>query len=83
MPGNQREIVVRLSHDEALVLFEWLHRSEDQETLSPFEHQAEQVALWNLSALLERALAEPFDPDYRQLVNDARDRLVDSGDHDP
>jgi hypothetical protein len=44
------EVVVRLSADEALVLFDWLHRGEQLRALAPIEHQAEQVALWSLSA---------------------------------
>jgi hypothetical protein len=72
-------VVIELSRDEALVLFEWLHRSEDQDRVSQPEHQAEQVALWNLSALLERALVEPFSQNYRQSVADARERLAGRG----
>ena len=33
------------------------------------------VVLWNLSALLERELREPFDPDYADQVAVARARL--------
>lgn len=73
------DIDIRLSHDEALVLFEWLHRLDDQGSLGLFEHQIEQVALWNLSAHLERELVEPFQPDYRQLLGRARDRLAGTG----
>jgi hypothetical protein len=72
-------VVIQLSRDEALVLFEWLHRSEDEDRVSPPEHHAEQVALWNLSALLEHALVEPFQENYRQSVAEARDRLAGNG----
>jgi hypothetical protein len=34
------------------------------------------VALWNLSAPIERDLVEPFQPDYRQVIDQARDRLA-------
>jgi hypothetical protein len=40
------------------------------------QHEAEQIALGNLSALLERELSEPFRPRYADLVSAARDRLT-------
>ena len=69
-------VVLRLASDEALVLFEWLHRMEDEEGYaSVIEDDAEELALWRLSGLLESELVEPFRPDYRQLVAEARDRV--------
>jgi hypothetical protein len=76
MEVGDHGVAIQLSRDEALVLFEWLHRCEDEDRVSPPEHHAEQVALWNLSALLERALVEPLRQNYRQLVAQARDRLA-------
>jgi hypothetical protein len=54
------DVVARLTYDEALVLLQWLHRSADVDVPAPVEHSSEQVALWNLSALLERELVNPF-----------------------
>jgi hypothetical protein len=71
-----REVVLRLTRDEALVLFELLHHWEDQDRVTQPEHHADQMALWNLSCLLERELIEPFDPAYDRLVNEARTRLA-------
>jgi hypothetical protein len=75
------EVVLRLSRDEALVLFEWLYRTD--ETTNDFadlvEDQAEQRALWNLTCLLERELVEPFSPQYGELVEQTRARLRDEG----
>ena len=65
-----------MTSDEALVLFELLHRWEDADLVSPPQHGGEQVVLWNLSALLERVLVEPFSPDYTRLVSEARSRLT-------
>jgi hypothetical protein len=70
------DVVIRLNHDEALVLYELLHRWEQRGQLTESEHHAEQLALWNLSALLERGLSEPFDPAYRRLISEARMRLA-------
>ena len=42
---------------------------------SVIEDNAEELTLWRLSGLLESELVEPFRPDYRQLVAEARDRV--------
>ncbi len=68
------DVNITLTADEALVLFELLHRSEDSGHVSAPEHQGEQVALWSLSALLERELPESFDAQYGDLVEMARKR---------
>ena len=68
---------VLLSANEALVLFEWLHRVQDQEAALGIEDQAEQRVLWDMSACLERVLVEPFDGNYHQLVSDARAAVRD------
>lgn len=69
------DVTITLTADEALVLFEMLHRWEADEVSQP-QHQGEQVALWNLSALLERVVSEPFRLDYTHLVEQARARLA-------
>lgn len=79
-PGvQQKDVAVKLSHDEALVLFEWLSRTDDLTNHfgGIVEDQAEQRALWNLTALLERAMTDPFRPEYSTLVERARARLRD------
>ncbi len=71
-------IELPLTQDEALVLFEWLGNFNKREY--EFEDQAEQRVLWNLEAMLESELVEPFRPDYRALVAAARERVRDSTD---
>ncbi|GAA2701862.1 hypothetical protein [Actinoplanes palleronii] len=73
---DEHEVTLRLTSDEALVLFDWLHRGEDVDRIVPPDHHGEKVALWNLSALLERELVEPFQHNYRELVDRARVRLA-------
>lgn len=68
MPDN--EICVRFSREEALVLFEWLARVDDAQSL-PIEHPAEQKALWVLEGRLEKQVPV-FSPNYGQLVEEAR-----------
>jgi hypothetical protein len=68
---------LELTADEALVLFEFLSRYGESDTLSVVD-QAEQRALWNLQCLFEKQLVEPLRPDYLAIVAAARDRLRDS-----
>jgi hypothetical protein len=70
------EVLLRLTADEALVLFEWLHRMEETGSYAAVvEDPAETVALWNLLALFERELVEPLQDDYAGMVAAARARL--------
>ncbi|QDT45944.1 hypothetical protein Pan241w_60720 [Gimesia alba] len=69
---------IKLNDDEALVLFELLTRFTEEE-LFGLEDQAEMRVLWNLQAVLESALAEPFLSNYKELLAEARDRLRDKG----
>jgi hypothetical protein len=69
-----RGIKIELDADEGLVLFEYLSRFSDTGKLE-FKDKAEQIVLWNLTCLLEKALVEPFKLNYRQLLQEARDRL--------
>ena len=67
-------IMLEFSRDEALVLFEFLSRFSDSDSLA-LEDQAEEVALWGLTNKLESVLVEPFSNDYVELLTAARDRL--------
>ncbi len=77
--SKQDGVEVRLTQDEALVLFEFLSRYGDTGELQ-VEDQAERRALWNLCCLLEKELLEPFKPDYVELLESARSRLRDEDD---
>lgn len=69
---------LELTGDEALVLFDFLVRCENDDALAPaIRDQAEQRALWTLHGHLERRLVEVIHPDYLALVAAARDRLRD------
>ena len=67
---------LELTGDEALVLFEFLARYNDDGTLT-VQDQAEERALWNLHCLFEKQLVELFHPEYNGLLAAARDRLRD------
>lgn len=68
------DIEVKLTKDEALVLFELLARFSDTDHLT-IQDPAEERALWNLNCLLEKTLAEPFSPDWLSILESARSRL--------
>lgn len=73
--NHESAVTLSLTHDQALVLFDWLSR-EDGKKRIPVEHQAEQEVLWAMEAQLERALVEPLEADYDAAVSSARKRLV-------
>ena len=73
------DVTVALSSDEALVLFELLHRWEDSGQIGAVLMTGEQTALWALSASLESILVEPFQSNYGELVDHARQRLAERG----
>jgi hypothetical protein len=80
MEGSQGlgdEIQLRMSGAEALVLFEWVHRHEDENVR--LEHlvndPAELAVLREISGSLERLLAEPFAEDYAERLEAARATL--------
>jgi hypothetical protein len=74
------EIVVTLDRSVALVLFDFLSRTADEEDGEPLaealQHKAELPALWATLAALEDALTEPFAPDYSARVKAARADVV-------
>ena len=90
MPTGQVRLIVRLQEgapmgepvhleltgDEALVLFDFLQRFDDEANLV-IRDQAEERALWNLHCLLQKRLVEILHPAYKALLAAARDRLRD------
>ena len=66
------DVTITLTDDESLVLFEFLARFSDTDLLGT-EDQAEQRAFWNLHCLLERQVVASFAPNYRDLLDTARD----------
>ena len=74
--NESKKIVIELSNDEALVFFEWLAKFNEQEGHA-FEDQAEERVLFDLEAKMESILTQPLDPNYRELLKQARDRVRD------
>lgn len=65
---------LELTDDQALVLFEWISRLDEQGSF-PVEDAAEEQVLWRLQGQLEKALTQPFQSNYRDLVEQARERV--------
>ncbi len=68
-------VAINLSDDEALVLSAWLAQRSEA-LANDHRPSAEDVALWNLEALIEKQLAAPFAADYGELLEAARARLL-------
>ena len=65
---------LELTEDRALVLYEWLHRLDENDAF-PVEDESEQYVLWSLAGKLESVLSQPFRRDYLELVAQARARV--------
>ncbi|HET9655464.1 MAG TPA: hypothetical protein VFP72_08925 [Kineosporiaceae bacterium] len=72
-------VIIRLTHDQAVVLSEWL--SEVMGTPGFDDLVNQDRAVWSplhtLSGVLETALADIFSPDYEGRLHEARQRLLD------
>ena len=74
----EHSVALTLNSDEALVLFELLHRWEaESEEHQQITDKAEQRVLWDLSAVLEPVIHEAFASNYRELLDAARRRVRD------
>lgn len=72
---------IELNDDEALVLFDLLADYGDtgDERVLAVRHAAERNVLWALLGSLEKALVAPFQPDYPQQLQRARQRIEERG----
>ncbi len=71
-----RNIFIELNKNEALVLFEWLHTLNEQESLFVVHGSAEQRILFDLESVLESALPEILSEHYAKILNNARKDIV-------
>ena len=69
-------VEIKISNDEALVLFEFLSRFSNTDKIT-IEHQAEEIVLWNLTCNLEKLLPEPFFENYSEVLRAAKERLCE------
>ena len=74
---NNPKLSIELSRNEALVFFEFLTRFNKKDLPEIFEDQAEQRVLWDIEAILQKVLVEPFNPDYHEIIKKARETIRD------
>ncbi|KAF5041102.1 hypothetical protein DSECCO2_526490 [anaerobic digester metagenome] len=74
---DNNKILLELSDDEALVLLNWLFRFNASDNDTFFEDQAEQRVLWDMEAVLERAVSATFDNNYQEILSKARQKIRD------
>ncbi|WP_294124090.1 hypothetical protein [Sphingomonas sp.] len=84
-PAPEDGAEIRLTPDEAIVLFDLLSRwsgSGDDDTPKDtcFENTAECAVLHGLLGELEKQLVAPFKPNYGEMVDAARGRLAGNWD---
>jgi hypothetical protein len=70
-------ITLELTSDAALVLYDWLTRFNQRDE-ADFADQAEERVLFDLEALLEKALVAPLQSNYALLVAQARSNVRDA-----
>ena len=77
MTGS-KEVLITLNKDQALVLFEFVARFNETNHKVLFEDQAEQKMMWLIQRQLEKVLVEPFMPNYKDIVKEARNKIRDN-----
>ncbi|WP_373653127.1 hypothetical protein [Schlesneria sp. T3-172] len=64
---------MNLTHDEALIFFEWLSVQDDKNNLEGDE--AELRVIWRIQGQLESQLPDIFLPDYAERLAAAKSRI--------
>lgn len=75
------EYEIKISEDEAVVLFEFFERFDDKERLY-FVHPAEYIALMKISAQIDKTTAAMFKKNYAEILSDARERIAEGFESD-
>jgi predicted DNA-binding transcriptional regulator YafY len=73
---RSKRVKIELTSDEALVLYDWLTRF-NQRAHTDFTDQAEERVLFDLEAMLEKALVAPLQSDYADVLTQARSNVRD------
>lgn len=73
---TEEPVVIKLSRDHALILFELLARTSQSPRVD-FVDQAERRVLWDLESQLEELLVEPLRGDYGRRLDEALARTRD------
>jgi len=73
---RSKKIKIELTSDEALVLYDWLTRFNQRSDTDL--DQAEERVLFDLEAMLEKALVAPLQSGYADLLAQARSNVRDA-----
>ena len=65
------DYTIKLSEDEAIVLFEYFSRFDDTNSLA-FEHASEYLSLQKLAGLIYKTTAVMFKANYDEILAQAR-----------
>ncbi|MFG2038123.1 hypothetical protein [Dactylosporangium sp. NPDC048998] len=76
---DKPDVLIKLSHDQALVLSDWLDRVESTEA---FQRVVDDRAVWSalhrIGGTLDKALPDLFASDYAERLRAAQERLIES-----
>jgi hypothetical protein len=75
---SEDPVQLTLTRHEAFVLVAWLFNF-DQTELAPPLDSAERSVLWRLEGKLEEQLFEVLAPNYRELLDEARKKVLAMG----
>lgn len=67
--------MLNLTREEQLVLFEFCHRICETNKVA-ISHHAEAVVIDKIAGNLEWSLSEPFQENYTDILNKARDNIL-------
>ncbi len=71
------KVIIEFSKEEALVLFEYLARVNNDDALeNTFLDESEKRVIWSLEASFEEKLVEPFKSDYNKILKRARRKIL-------
>ena len=70
------EVNLKISEDDAVVLFEFFERFDDKEKLY-FVHPAEYISLMKISGQVDKGTSAMFKSDYGELLQRARERIAE------
>lgn len=74
--GN-KNVVIKLNQEEALVLLEWLYKFNKEERPTLIQDQSEERILFDLEAVLEAFVSNTFENNYQEALLKARQKIRD------
>jgi len=74
---DKGKVLLELTKEEAIVLFDWLSRFNQVEKSELFSDQAEKRVLWDMECSIERVISEIFVGDYTEILSKARSKVRD------